>query len=70
MKRPFLTSLLTLLVSATAIAQPACSVRQYGVRDGLASNLISSIVQGEEGMLWISTWNGLCCYDGSRFTTL
>ena len=69
MKRPLLAALLTLVVGTATMAQPACSVRTYNVHDGLASNLIAGLAQGEDDLMWIATWNGLCCYDGSRFTT-
>lgn len=50
-------------------SQPYCDVHTFNIRDGLASNSISSFTQTGDGLMWVSTWNGLCCYDGYRFTT-
>ncbi len=67
-----LKCLLLLLVSAVVqwlLAQPFCTVRTFNIRDGLAANLISGMGQTSDGLMWVSTWNGLCCYDGYQFTT-
>lgn len=63
--------MLTLLsVLATGMeAQTNVSLRFFSVRNGLAANQISGIDQAPNGLIWIATWNGLCCYDGYRFTT-
>lgn len=50
-------------------AQPICSVRTFNIRDGLAANIISGIAQTNDDIMWFATWNGLCCYDGYKFTT-
>ena len=42
-------------------------LRYLDERDGLSHNHITRVVQDETGMVWISTWNGLNRYDGSRF---
>lgn len=52
-----------------ALAQPYCSVRTFNIRDGLAANIISSLDQTADDMMWFATWNGLCCFDGYKFTT-
>lgn len=52
-----------------AFAQPYCDVRTFTMRDGLAANVISGFLQADDGLMWFSTWNGLCYYDGYRFTT-
>ncbi|HTJ50409.1 MAG TPA: two-component regulator propeller domain-containing protein [Cyclobacteriaceae bacterium] len=36
-------------------------------RDGLPSNVISSIVQDHHNFIWIGTGNGVCRYDGYKF---
>ena len=36
---------------------------------GLASDIIHCIIQDSKGFIWVGTDNGLCRYDGSRFTT-
>lgn len=62
-------TLLLLLSACWAMAQPYSYVRTFNIRDGLAANNISSITQTSDGLMWFATWNGLCCYDGYRFTT-
>ena len=56
-------------MTMTAWAQPYSSVRTFSLRDGLASNVISSMVQTHDQLMWFSSWNGLSCYDGYTFTT-
>ncbi len=50
-------------------AQTEYSIRTFGIRDGLACNNISGMQQDSRGLMWIATYNGLCCYDGYQFTT-
>lgn len=57
------------LLALTSGAQPFCSVKNFNLRDGLASNVITSLEQTSDQLLWFSTWNGLTSYDGYRFTT-
>ncbi|RYF98464.1 MAG: hypothetical protein EOO07_38130 [Chitinophagaceae bacterium] len=57
---------------AVSVAQQA---RQYTfshftTADGLAANFTNSIVQDNEGYMWIATINGLQRYDGSSFLTI
>ena len=68
----FLNLLVLTLLSVLATgmeAQTNVSLRSFSVRNGLAANQISGIDQAPNGLIWIATWNGLCCYDGYRFTT-
>lgn len=39
----------------------------YSTENGLTSNAVSDIIQDKYGYIWISTWNGLCRYDGYHF---
>ena len=59
---------LMLLVSFTAGASSFCRVRPFDIYDGLPANNVSSIAQGDNNLIWVSTWNGLCFYDGYGFT--
>jgi ligand-binding sensor domain-containing protein/AraC-like DNA-binding protein len=43
------------------------SLSHYSTDEGLTSNAISDIVQDSYGYIWISTWNGLCRFDGYTF---
>lgn len=67
--RKTIVILLLELATCLAMAQPYSYVRNFTIRDGLAANTISGIEQSPNGLIWIATWNGLCCYDGYRFTT-
>ncbi|QNA44787.1 sensor histidine kinase [Lacibacter sediminis] len=39
----------------------------YSIENGLSSNLLTSIVQDEQGYLWIGSANGLNRFDGNQF---
>ena len=39
----------------------------YTVADGLSHNSVVSIVEDDDGKLWIGTRNGLCYFDGRHF---
>lgn len=41
----------------------------YGLRDGLASNIVNDLVQDRNGYIWLSTSNGLQRFDGNKFIT-
>lgn len=42
-------------------------MRNYTTTNGLLSNHIESMVQDEQGYLWIATVNGLQRFDGHSF---
>ena len=69
MKRTTLFILLHILCLFPTLAQSSSTVRQFSVRDGLPANAITSVKQDTRGLIWIATWNGLCCFDGHHFTT-
>lgn len=52
-----------------AKGQPVCVARQYTVRDGLIQSNPAQILQGRNGFIWISTWNGVSRFDGRDFET-
>ncbi len=60
---------LFLFLHLSVMAQPHCHVRMFNLRDGLASNIITSMEQTPDQLMWFSSWNGLSCYDGYAFTT-
>ena len=68
-QRQLLTILYFLVAVVTGTAQVAHSVQTFTVRDGLPANAITSVKQDSRGLIWIATWNGLCCYDGNQFIT-
>lgn len=42
-------------------------VQHYDEHNGLAQRWATQIVQGDDGYIWISTWNGLDRFDGYEF---
>lgn len=48
-------------------AQPKCFFQHYGTENGLPQNTIMSIIQDKKGYIWVSTWDGLCKFDGYNF---
>ena len=69
MKNRILILILTIVSFTCTVAQPYCDVHTFTIRDGLAANTISGFAQTKDDLMWISTWNGLCFYDGYRFIT-
>lgn len=62
----FLIGFLLLHDTATAAETPFFST--LSTRDGLPSNIISAVAQDSHHFIWVGTANGLCRYDGYRFT--
>jgi signal transduction histidine kinase/CheY-like chemotaxis protein/ligand-binding sensor domain-containing protein len=67
-------SVAILFASLPAYAlNPQLSIRQYvhrawETKDGLPQNSVIGIVQSDDGYLWLGTRDGLCRFDGARFT--
>ena len=45
------------------------SVEWFGLEDGLVDPQITSLLEDRLGRLWITTWGGLSCFDGTGFTS-
>ncbi len=69
LRRLFFITIVGLAYSFIAKAQPYCDVRSFTVEDGLAANAITDLEQAPDHIMWFGTYNGLCYYDGSRFST-
>ncbi len=67
--RRILPFLLLAISCMVALSQPICKIRTFGTENGLPASVVSGITQSTDNLLWITTWNGLSCYDGYRFTT-
>ena len=67
MLRRLVVILSSLLLSWTLCAAEGRFVN-YGSAEGLPSNTVYAITQDAEGLLWVGTRNGLCRFDGARFT--
>lgn len=61
-----------LFISSAAVAQGArqYSFTHFSTANGLAANMVTSIVQDADGYMWFSTINGLQRYDGNSFLTI
>lgn len=70
-----LPALLALAARAQALGlDPKKAVTQYNLdvwttESGLPQNTVTSLVQTQDGYLWIGTFGGLARFDGARFTT-
>ena len=49
--------------------QPAYDIRSYSSSDGLSQTTATRILQDKNGLLWLSTWDGLNSFNGYEFTT-
>ncbi|WP_428617305.1 two-component regulator propeller domain-containing protein, partial [Shewanella sp.] len=47
---------------------PVLKVDHYNVPEGLSQSTVTSIVEDEQGYIWIGTLNGLNRFDGTNFT--
>ena len=61
------TLLLFIAFSLCAITLKAQGDRLFTADNELSSSMINHIYQDKEGLIWISTENGLNCYDGAKF---
>ncbi len=69
MKQRLLLTVIYFFAGVALFGQPYCDVRTFTVRDGLPASIVSGFSQASNGLMWFSTWNGLCYYDGYRFTS-
>ncbi|NND32735.1 MAG: hypothetical protein HKN76_09105, partial [Saprospiraceae bacterium] len=65
----WILSALMLYPLAAAQEQRKFSFQHFSTADGLVSNQVNSIVQDQDGYLWIGTTDGLQRYDGIRHYT-
>lgn len=66
----FLFLLIALVYDPFCFAQKDFYIfRNINTSAGLASDIVTSIVQDDKGFMWIATGNGLQKYDGNSFTT-
>jgi len=51
-------------LSPAAVKAQGYYFKSYQVRDGLASNTVTSIIQDKNGLMWLGSRNGLNRFDG------
>lgn len=56
-----------LLTITDIVASTQCRIVRYDENDGLPQWHITQMTQDRQGMIWFSTWNGICRYDGYDF---
>jgi ligand-binding sensor domain-containing protein len=68
--------IITILIILTTIKEivvyaqtPKLRFEHITTEQGLADNTVLSVMEDRKGFIWISTFNGLCKYDGYSFTT-
>lgn len=66
--------LLTTLLFLWAVSQlhaTASDVRitHFDERNGFTESYVTTVLQDRDGLIWVSSWNGLSRYDGYRFET-
>ncbi|WP_460559701.1 ligand-binding sensor domain-containing protein [Ferruginibacter profundus] len=61
----------TMLLASIAMAQPEkeYSFTHYTTTTGLVSNQVNSVLQDDEGYIWIGSTDGLQRFDGTRYKT-
>lgn len=65
MKQLLVLSLL--LISVNSFTQ-SYSFKNYSIAEGLAQTQVTSIVEDQNGYLWVGTLGGLSRFNGSKFT--
>lgn len=67
MRYILLTILSLLAIAGDGLAAPACRIQRFDEGDGLSQWHVTQMTQDRQGMMWFSTWNGLCRFDGYVF---
>lgn len=67
MKSIFIPALIAITSFAASCFASDSFSALYGTAQGLSHRNPGSAVQDRNGLLWISTWNGLNCFDGYEF---
>lgn len=63
------TTLCVLFLSGLLIGASARDLmrsERFTNNDGMPSNRVTNICEDAEGHIWFSTWNGLCCWNGTK----
>jgi len=67
MKKAFFFIILACCLSV--FAQTKYDIVKFDEHDGLAQRHVTDIVETKDGFVWLSTWAGLCRFDGYEFIT-
>ena len=70
MKRIYTAILLIFLFTLGVYASDSeARITHFDERDGFTESYVTGVIQDYYGFIWVSSWNGLSCYDGYRFKT-
>ena len=70
MKRIYTAILLIFLFTLGVHASDSeARITHFDERDGFTESYVTGVIQDYYGFIWVSSWNGLSCYDGYRFKT-
>lgn len=70
MKRIYTAILLIFLFALGVHASDSeARITHFDERDGFTESYVTGVIQDYYGFIWVSSWNGLSCYDGYRFKT-
>jgi ligand-binding sensor domain-containing protein/serine phosphatase RsbU (regulator of sigma subunit) len=61
--------LLLLFSAISSLQSQSFQIMRYGIQDGLCHEATYTVIQDEDGFIWISTSQGLCKLDGVNFTS-
>lgn len=65
--KPLLLFFAGWICSIAVFAQSLCDMSVYSYEEGMPHSTVTGIIQGKDGLIWVSTWNGLTCFDGYEF---
>jgi ligand-binding sensor domain-containing protein len=68
MKQYLLTLLLCLVSLITFTQSPY--IQQYTDREGVPGMVVYQVLQDDNGLIWLTTDNGIAYFDGNKFTTV
>ena len=63
-----LSCLLMLFTGISLAGNTEVQITHFSDKDGLPQSVFSGVLQDSKGYIYISSWNGLCRYDGYSFT--
>src|SRR3954471_11000663 len=66
-RRPLLLLYLLLVCSYNCFSQ-SLPYKRYTAKEGLSNSRVYRICRDNKGLLWMTTNNGLSCFDGYNFT--
>lgn len=67
MRQKFFCLIMLSIIGLAVWSQPDYDITRYDESSGLPQVHATQILQDEDGFIWLSTWNGLCRFDGYEF---